>query len=177
MTKSEHPFVGLYITFVPAISLSLINWNTTLAYFCLLWSVDTFAFIGGKIFEGPKLAPKISPNKTWAGLISGTTACCVVLHIILIKFPYYGEHTIRLNSAILSLPIIGSFSISIAEILLGVVFAILAQTGDLFISFYKRKFNIKNTGNFIPGHGGILDRFDGIIFTAPVFFAFLYFYL
>ena len=60
------------------------------------------------------------------------------------------------------------------EVVIGITFALLAQTGDLFISYYKRKFGVKHTSNFIPGHGGVLDRFDGTIFTAPFALFILY---
>lgn len=187
MTQHQHPFIGLAITIAPVISLAFLSWNIVVAYFCLLWSVDTFAFIGGKILQGPKLAPKVSPNKTWAGLICGAAGCCIVLHILLksAHFSYclltfvaifIGGGRIHLNNTNFCLPLIGSFTLPITEVLLGIVFALLAQAGDLFVSFYKRKFNVKDTGNFIPGHGGILDRFDGIIFTAPATFIFLILY-
>jgi phosphatidate cytidylyltransferase len=103
--------------------------------------------IGGKTLEGPKLAPKISPNKTWSGLICGCLASATVCFLS-------GE---LLN---ISLPI--------NLFIYGLGNAVVAQISDLFISFFKRKCSIKDTGTLIPGHGGVLDRFDGTMFSAAL---------
>ncbi len=120
-----------------------------LMYFVMIWSIDIFAMFGGKTIEGPKLAPKLSPKKTWSGLLVGSIAGGLVpllLSQILYSFPFTG----------LKLAVFG-FCIGLVE-----------QGSDLFVSFFKRRFDIKDSGNIIPGHGGFLDRFDGIIFTAPI---------
>ncbi len=169
MTHSSHIMTGAIVALLPLSGLLLIIYFTSslifLAYFCLLWSVDVFAFIGGKIFEGPKLAPKISPNKTWSGLICGALGCCTTLYLMVhTHIDFFKIKSIWLN--------VNSFSMY--EVVIGITFALLAQTGDLFISYYKRKFGVKHTSNFIPGHGGVLDRFDGTIFTAPFALFILY---
>ena len=114
-------------------------------YFIILVCIttDIGGFIFGKIFKGKKLT-SISPNKTYSGLVgsyflSSTTS-------LLVFSNYYNTNEIVLFALIIS-------SIS--------------QSGDLFISFLKRKANFKDTGNLLPGHGGILDRLDGIIFAIP----------
>ncbi len=110
---------------------------------------DVAAFFVGKIVGGAKLAVTISPNKTWSGLIGGIVATTLIspLFLPLIAWP---------NSVI-------------SAMLLGVAIAILAQIGDLFESWIKRKFAVKDSGTILPGHGGLLDRVDGYMFVLPVY--------
>ncbi len=157
--------VGLIIIPVPIVSLLLVNsmsesrW-VILTYFVAIWSVDTFAMVGGKNLKGPKLAPKISPNKTWSGLIVGvvSSGCAAVLVSTLpgfdISYCYLFDKTHLMLSSML--------------------IAAIAQLSDLFVSYFKRKFHIKDSGTVIPGHGGVLDRFDSIILTAPILFLGVY---
>ena len=105
---------------------------------------DTGGYIFGKIFKGKKLT-SISPNKTYAGMI-GSFICSLIVCILFIKFFNFSTHLIIFTLLI----------------------SLISQLGDLFISYLKRKANIKDTGNFLPGHGGLLDRLDGIIFAIPV---------
>ena len=114
---------------------------------------DLGGYIFGKIFKGPKLT-KISPNKTYAGAIGSI----VFTSLIFLSFSFY-------------------FSIHpyTKIFMLAVITSIFCQLGDLFISFLKRKANVKDTGNILPGHGGILDRLDGIFVGVP--FGFLIFIL
>lgn len=106
---------------------------------------DIGGYIFGKIFKGPKLT-KISPNKTYAG-----AAGSIILSIsIILSFYYYFFQDISLNL-----------------ILIGIITSIFCQFGDLFFSFLKRKVKIQDTGNMLPGHGGILDRIDGILLGLP----------
>lgn len=119
------------------------------SYFCMIWTVDTMAMIGGKIIKGPKFAPVISPNKTISGLIIGVTSSTIVINILNMKFNLFSV----------------SF-MTVSIFCLGISF--IAQCSDLFVSYFKRKFHIKDTGSIIPGHGGVLDRFDSIILTSPL---------
>lgn len=153
--------LGLIIIPIPITSLLLVSINEQLkwlllSYFVTIWSVDTGAMIGGKKFKGPLLAPTISPNKTWSGLVIGVLSSgffCGLLG----RLPDFTIPNYNLNNKI--------------YLILGcMLFAIFAQISDLFISFFKRKFNIKDSGSLIPGHGGALDRFDSIILTAPLLF-------
>lgn len=161
MTRSSFSYLllGVIIASVPNISLILISLNPNnkfilLLYFITLWSIDTFAMIGGKTFGGPKLAPKLSPNKTWSGLIIGVLAAGI-LPVIVANIPD------------VQVPI--KYFADNLHLSLGCMFlAVIAQISDLFISYFKRKFGVKDSGSLIPGHGGILDRFDSIIFTAPI---------
>lgn len=121
--------------------------------FVLIWSSDTFAYLLGKFLGKHKMAPKISPKKTWEGFIGG-----VVLTLILSYFfeTYFPE--LRGN-----------------WIIVGFLVASFAPLGDLVESQLKRSFGVKDSGNIIPGHGGILDRLDSFIIVAPV--VYLYFIL
>jgi len=110
---------------------------------------DVFQYLSGKSFGKRSILPKISPNKTWAGLIGG-----VLITIILST-------------------ILGHFllpSKSITNIILGFIIGVLGFFGDVFMSFLKRKTDVKDTGKLLPGHGGLLDRMDSLIFNAPIFF-------
>ncbi|QXK91696.1 CDP-archaeol synthase [Neoehrlichia mikurensis] len=112
-----------------------------------VWSTDIAAYFIGKSIGGWKILPGISPNKTWSGLCGG-----IVFSMI--------------TSVMMSI-IFGIFSIS-HSFIIGIIIAIIAQIGDFTESFIKRLCNVKNSGSVIPGHGGMLDRMDGFIFTAPL---------
>jgi phosphatidate cytidylyltransferase len=116
--------------------------------FFVIWATDIGAYFAGKTIGGPKIAPSISPNKTWAGLIGGMIAAMITA---------YGMVYFLINADIAPFGIL----------ILGGVSAILAQAGDFSESAWKRKFGIKDASNLIPGHGGVLDRLDGILFVAP----------
>ena len=116
---------------------------------------DIGGFIFGKIFKGPKLT-KISPNKT----ISGAIGSLIFSSLFILMLTYY---------------LTKNFSLYI--IIIGCIISISCQIGDLFFSFLKRKSFLKDSGNFLPGHGGILDRIDGMLLGIPVgFLTFLIFY-
>jgi len=121
--------------------------------FVLIWSSDTFAYLTGKFFGKHKMAPRISPKKTWEGFAGG-----VVLTLILGFFveQYFPE--LRGNWMIV-----------------GFLVSVFAPLGDLVESQLKRSFAVKDSGNIIPGHGGVLDRLDSFIICAPVIY--LYFIL
>ncbi len=111
---------------------------------CISSDVGGFAF--GKIFKGPKLT-KISPKKTYSGSIGSILLTCFVISVLVFLFT-------------------NLFSYSI--IIISILTSIGCQLGDLFFSFLKRKANIKDTGKILPGHGGMLDRLDGILLGVPV---------
>ncbi|MCC8415843.1 MAG: phosphatidate cytidylyltransferase [Rickettsia endosymbiont of Gnoriste bilineata] len=169
ITKSSflYGLFGLIIIPIPIISLVIIatedkNRWLLLLYFTIIWSVDVFAMIGGKNIGGIKLAPKISPNKTWSGLITGVLASGVAAFLLSLLPGFDLPTYYLLNKRHL---IIAAFCL-----------ALIAQMSDLFISYFKRKFAIKDSGTIIPGHGGVLDRFDSIILTAPILFLLLKYY-
>lgn len=115
--------------------------------FACVWGADSFAYFAGKGIGGPKLAPSISPNKTWSGFLGGLAGAAIVSSALAFAF---------------------SLSPSWAALLLALVLALAAQAGDLFESWVKRRFDLKDSGNLIPGHGGVLDRIDGFIFAIAV---------
>lgn len=114
----------------------------------VVWATDIGAYFAGRQVGGPKLAPAISPNKTWSGLIGGMISAVAVGGLLSIFFAF--PHSLTQAAWVSSL------------------LAVVAQTGDLFESWMKRKAGLKDSGHLIPGHGGILDRVDGLTFTAPL---------
>ena len=115
-------------------------------------STDIGGYIFGQIFKGPKLI-KISPNKTYSGMFG---SFFLSIFIICIFLNYYNIHIIA-----------SAEIISFQDFMFVIIISSISQIGDIFISFFKRKSKIKNTGKLIPGHGGILDRIDGMIFAFP----------
>ena len=109
---------------------------------------DIGGYVFGKTFKGPKLT-KISPNKTVSGSIGSLILSCLTFSISIYFF---------------------TNSFNYISLLIGIITSIGCQMGDLFFSFLKRKAKIKDTGNFFPGHGGVLDRLDGIFFGIPAGF-------
>ena len=115
----------------------------TLLFGCI--ASDIGGFIFGKTFKGPKLT-KISPNKTFSGALGSIIFSTTVVSSLFFYF-------------------IDNFSFTI--LIIGVVTSVFCQIGDLLFSYLKRKANLKDTGNFLPGHGGVLDRLDGIFLGIP----------
>ena len=121
--------------------------------FVLIWSSDSFAYFTGRLFGKHKMAPKISPKKTWEGFVGGVIFTLILGYFIEQKFP-----DLRGN-----------------WIIVGFLVSVFAPIGDLVESQLKRTFGVKDSGNIIPGHGGVLDRLDSFIIAAPV--VYLYFIL
>ena len=111
-----------------------------------VWLTDTGAYLAGKTVGGPKMAPRISPNKTWAGMAGGALAAVL-----------WSAGWLAWYGGVALLPY--------ALVAAGV--AVLAQAGDLSVSVAKRRFGVKDSSNLIPGHGGVLDRLDGMLLTGP----------
>lgn len=116
---------------------------------CTVWMTDTGAFFAGRQFGGAKLSPEISPSKTWSGAIGGLvtgTLCALIVWRFATTSPWW----------------IG--------VLLGVVLSLVGQVGDLVESWAKRRFSIKDSGDILPGHGGLMDRLDSLSFAALTLF-------
>ena len=147
----------IYLLFFIALFLYS-NFETKIMIFSVLLccvASDIGGFIFGKIFKGPKLT-KISPNKTISGAIGSLILSCIVLSLIfyLLTTKFY-----------------------FITLIVALVISLSCQTGDLIFSYFKRKAKIKDTGNFFPGHGGVLDRLDGILLGIPFgILAIIYFY-
>ncbi len=116
----------------------------------LSWFCDTFAYFGGRAFGRMKLYPKMSPNKTVEGLASGAAAAGVAALIVV---------------RVAGVPWSPLFAVGV-----GLVAALWGQLGDLCESMLKRSFGVKDAGSFLPGHGGVLDRFDAVLFVAPLIY-------
>lgn len=125
-----------------------------------VWASDIAAYFTGKSIGGPKIAPKISPNKTWAGFIGGTIGSALML----LALDYY----VPLHSGRLGLEIFPFAPLGVA-FLIGALFTVFGQIGDLGMSAYKRTAGVKDTGTLIPGHGGMLDRIDSLLLVTPFF--------
>jgi len=154
-------FWGLFWIVVPLTLLSLFSMTkpeVVLAFLIIIWANDSFAYLGGSLFGKHKMCPRISPNKTWEGAVIGCLMSLVLVWFLL-QFEY--------------------FKMSIPEVwkglLLALVTVVFGTFGDLLESQFKRYAGVKDSGNAIPGHGGILDRFDSILFAFPpvVLYAFL----
>lgn len=131
------------------------GWGLVMWLFLVVWATDIGGYFAGRAIGGPKLAPRISPKKTWAGL-GGAAAAAAVTGAVTAYYLGYPAPTLALAAG------------------LGGLLAVVAQLGDLLESALKRHFNAKDSGALIPGHGGILDRIDGLLAAAPAM-AILYF--
>lgn len=115
--------------------------------FAIVWTTDVVGYFAGRAFGGPKLWPSISPKKTWSGAVCGTAGAIVIALFVATQF--------------------GSFD-RIAIIAVALLLSVVAQAGDLFESWVKRRFNAKDSSHIIPGHGGVMDRLDGFWAAAVV---------
>ena len=124
--------------------------------FLIVWATDVGAYVFGRTIGGPKIAPSISPSKTWAGLFGGI----VFVTIVMAGMSILG----RWDHAFFSGP-----SLAIGFAIWGIPLVFLAQGGDFFESWMKRRAGVKDSGTLIPGHGGLFDRVDGLLPVAIVF--------
>ena len=147
--KNKWRLIGFFYIAIPiycAVAIRILDNEILFWMFSIIWATDIFAFFAGKSLGGPKLAPAISPNKTWSGLIGGTLASMAIGLISAIIFP--GS--------------VGFF------LIVSIIISLVEQMSDLLESKFKRIFGVKDSGDIIPGHGGVLDRLDGMIFVAPL---------
>jgi phosphatidate cytidylyltransferase len=141
----------IYLTY-PSVNGNFYTHRVVLGILSLIWINDTFAYLSGITFGNHKLFPRISPKKSWEGFMGGTVITIVA--------------SIWLNR------VMGILSVNDWIILAGIV-CVFGVYGDLAESFVKRVFNKKDSGSLIPGHGGVLDRIDSILFVMPVSFFYL----
>lgn len=143
---------GVYYVGLPAVALVWIRsdaefgWHAVLFIFVTVWTTDTAAYIFGKMIGGPLLAPRISPKKTWAGFAGGLICATLLGAGVLIALAGARDW--------------------LAVVLLSAAVSLVAQGGDLGESSLKRAFGRKDASGIIPGHGGVLDRVDGLVFAA-----------
>lgn len=129
------------------------NKNQILIIFSAIWIFDSIAYLVGSKFGKNKMFIKISPKKSWEGFFSGFFAFLLYVYLIHLFAP---DFLFEISSK--------------SEILKFSLIPITATVGDFYISHLKRKANLKDSGNLIPGHGGILDRMDSILFTFPILY-------
>ena len=124
-------------------------WGFTamLFLFIVVWVTDTAAYVSGRTLGGPRLAPRLSPNKTWAGLLGGVAAAALAGAALGYVVPEALPARMAITAAVL---------------------AVVAQAGDITESALKREHHVKDASGLIPGHGGFMDRVDGLIFAAVV---------
>jgi phosphatidate cytidylyltransferase len=150
---------GLAYTVVPALAAVWLRADSgagrvaVLWLFAVIWATDTAAYFTGRTLGGPKLAPRLSPGKTWAGVAGGTAAACL---------------------AGLAVAIVADFGPVWALVLASAVLSLVGQGGDLAISGMKRHFDAKDSGHIIPGHGGVLDRLDSTVASVLLLAALLF---
>lgn len=128
---------------------STVGLHWTVLVFAVAWSADILAYLAGSTFGGPKLWPRFSPNKTWSGFIGGILAGAVA-GAVMAAWLDMGRLTVFWGAV------------------LGLAAALATMAGDLWESALKRRFGVKDAGNTIPGHGGLLDRVDGLMFAVVV---------
>lgn len=172
--KKERPFtnIGYTILGIIYVALPFSLWNLiatvtavmnkptgpyysaymVLGYFILMWTSDTGAYLSGKALGKHKLFERISPKKTWEGTIGGGILCLGVAYILSI---YFNDLSLR------------------DWIVIAIIIVVTGNLGDLAESLFKRSINIKDSGTILPGHGGILDRFDAVLISTPFVFTYL----
>ncbi len=119
--------------------------ETVIWLFAVVWASDVGAYLAGRTFGGPRLAPQISPGKTWSGAVGGVVIAGGVGCLVALAFGH--DHPAR-------------------ALALAALFSLIAQLGDLAESWVKRRFGVKDSGSLIPGHGGLLDRVDALLLAA-----------
>lgn len=147
VTRNARLAAGIFYVGLPVIALVLLREHgllLTLWAMALVWACDTGAYFAGRAIGGPKLAPAISPNKTWAGFLGGIASATAFAFVLVAWFGL-------------------APALAVATPLL----AVLAQVGDLYESNLKRRAGVKDSGTLLPGHGGLMDRLDGLVAVAP----------
>lgn len=165
--KSEQPFTNIGFTLLGlmyvSVTLSFANYividdqvnynpNLLLGFFILMWSYDTLAYVFGISFGKHRLFERISPKKSWEGFVGGTISTIGIAYIVSLIIP-----ELRF----------------IDWAIVGLIASIAGTFGDLVESSFKRSIDEKDSGKILPGHGGILDRFDAVLFALPLFYVYL----
>ena len=149
--------VYLFIPLALAIPIGIQNgtydYKLLIGLLILIWSSDSWAYVSGRIFGKRKLFERLSPNKTWEGFWGSVILSSITGYVLAISG--FGLNSLEWT-------------------LLGALTVFVATAGDLFQSMLKRASNLKDSGNILPGHGGILDRFDSILFCLPAYYIYFY---
>jgi phosphatidate cytidylyltransferase len=144
-------YLGIAAALLMVMRQDFVGLTTVLAVVAMVIATDVGAYFTGRAIGGPKIAPAISPSKTWAGLFGGMVASGVAIALLM--------YVLRDG------PTVRSLATSAAG---GVVVAVVAQAGDFFESWMKRRAGVKDSGRLIPGHGGLFDRVDGLLAVSFV---------
>jgi phosphatidate cytidylyltransferase len=160
-TNIAYTYLGLIFTIIPftffhalAYVGGTFNFHYPMAFLLMLWANDTGAYLVGSKLGKTKLFERHSPKKTWEGLIGGILITALAAWGI---SQYFAD-------------------VALAHwIWIGVIISCFGTTGDLIESMFKRSIDVKDSGGILPGHGGLLDRFDGLLIAAPIAYAYLYF--
>ena len=136
---------------------SLMGTQLTLALVLSVWACDSAAFIFGTKFGDRKIFPRVSPNKSWVGSIAGLVASLSVFHLFYHQ-GWLGDYFSRKDA-----------------IVFGIITGIFGQIGDFAESLLKRDADVKDSGTLLQGHGGVLDRFDSLIFATPLTYLYVHF--
>ncbi len=160
-TNVAYTYLGIFFTVVPFTFFHRLgyinggfNFHFPMAFLLMLWANDTGAYLVGSKFGKTKLFERHSPKKTWEGFIGGVL---ITAGVTLIISNYFLDIT------------------ATQWLIMGVLISCFGTIGDLVESMFKRSINIKDSGGILPGHGGLLDRFDGLLIAAPIVYAYLYF--
>jgi len=143
--------LGVFYAGLPAVALIWLRSDATLGLLAVIFIIivviasDTAGFLSGRLLGGPKLWPRVSPNKTWAGFIGALVTSSIVGALFWLAVP--GASVVRLAAA-------------------GAMLSLVAQAGDFAESAIKRRFGAKDSSTLIPGHGGVMDRVDGLVAAA-----------
>lgn len=170
LNKSEKPledgiatsFTIVYVTFplfclVTSVLFVENGWFYMIPALIAPWVSDVFAYFCGVLLGKNKIVPHISPKKTWEGSIGGAI-CCALVVVLYSDLVIYKLDSIQINIVLFSIIIF----------VLGILISVMSQLGDWIASVIKRHVGIKDYGKFMPGHGGMLDRFDSAFFTLPL---------
>ena len=149
LRKGKTSFMSYLYVIIPLSLIHQIDTELILFMFILTWTFDTFAYLVGVKFGKHKILPSVSPRKSWEGFFGGFTFTIIASYLTYIYFDFES----------FKLPLI-----------ISIILPFTATIGDFTESYYKRQAGVKDSGNFIPGHGGILDRMDAFMITIPILF-------
>lgn len=167
--KSGHRLAiaaGVLYICIPLMSLSYIYYindkisrELVLWLFFVVWATDVGGYVVGSLVKGPKICPAISAHKTWSGFFGGVLFASIVAYIFALYLKAYDY--LKPDTDLFR-------RITIVLVLSAAVLAVVSQIGDFFESYIKRRLNLKDSSNIIPGHGGLFDRVDGLLFASTV---------
>ena len=149
LRKGRTSFISYLYVIIPLSLIHQIDTELILFMFILTWTFDTFAYLIGVKFGKHKILPSISPKKSWEGFFGGFTFTIIASYLTYIYFDFE------------------SFKF---PLIISIILPFTATIGDFTESYYKRQSGVKDSGNFIPGHGGILDRMDAFMITIPILY-------